>query len=235
MKWTDLQPQVRATILVALFVVAVVLLWVFFADPMRARLAGANAGIVAAESELEQIERQREQLERQFPGTSQDSAAERGEWLDSRDELLGRLGPESELPLLIESIVRLADAQGLEVFVTSEQIALVSGDEAAQGATVGTDRVIGRVPGAQVVPLNCRILGDYAATSRFISQVGQLGWVIEVDGLHMARSFPEVVTDLRLLIFFRPSTTGNGSDSGQVPGAGPGGSSVGARGGRGNG
>ncbi len=207
MSWSDLQPEVRAAILGMAVLFTALLLWLWFVQPMRAREASAAAEIGAAESQLDQMEREIESIPQAAP-------AERAAWQSSVDELLSRLGPESELTLLIESLVRLAEAEGVELFITSESASLVV---AASDTPPESARVIGAVPGASLVPLNCRLFGDFVATSRFIAQVGRLGWVAEVAGLDMQRVFPEVVTDLRLLVYFRPSasdaSSGNGAPS----------------------
>jgi hypothetical protein len=218
MSWSDLQPQVRAAILGTAVLVVALLLWLWFVQPMRARESGAASDIEAAESQLDQMEREIESIPQAAP-------AERAAWQSSNDELLSRLGPESELTLLIESLVRLGEAEGVELFITSETSTLVAGvgDTPSDSA-----RVIGAVPGASYVPLNCRVFGSFVATSRFVAQVGRLGWVAEVAGLEMQRAFPEVVTDLRLLVYFRPSGAGVSSGDG-APGRS--GGSVGAQGG----
>lgn len=218
MSWSDLQPQVRAAILGTAVLFVAVLLWLWFVQPMRARELAATNDIEAAESQLDQMERQIESIPQAAP-------AERAAWQSSNDELLSRLGPESELPLLIESLVRLGEAEGVELFITSENATPVAG----VGATPSeSSRVIGAVPGASFVPLNCRVFGDFVATSRFVAQVGRLGWVAEVEGLDMQRFFPELVTDLRLLVYFRPSAAGASSGD-ETPGRA--GGSVGAQGG----
>ena len=197
MNWSDLQPRARAAILAAAFVVALVLLWSLFVSPMRARAAAARTDLATAESQLEQIEREIESIP---PATD----AERRAWQGSIDELQSRLGPEAELPLFIESLVRLGDAQQVDVFITSEEATAV-GEEA--GVPAAVRRVIGSIPGARFVPLKVRAYGDYAATGRFVSQIGRLGWVTDIAALSMTRNFPEVTTEMRLVVFFRPSDT----------------------------
>ena len=221
MNWSDLQPEVRAAILGMAVLFAAIVLWMWFVQPMRAREASASNEIEAAESQLDQMEREIGSIPPAAP-------AERAAWQGSSDELLSRLGPESELTLLIESLVRLGEAEGVELFITSENVAPVAGAGGAAGAPADSARVIGAVPGASYVPLNCRLFGDFVATSRFVAQVGRLGWVAEIAGLDMQRAFPEVVTDLRLLVYFRPSANDASSGNGA-----PGGSrqSVGAQGG----
>ncbi len=204
MSWSDLQPQVRAAILGMAVLLLVILLWVWFVQPMRARESSATRDIEAAESQLDQMEREIESMPPAAP-------AERAAWQSSSDELLSRLGPESELTLMIESLVRLGEAEGVELFITSENAAPVAG---AGGPLAESARVIGAVPGARYVPLNCRLFGDFVVTSRFIAQVGRLGWVAEVAELEMQRAFPEVVTDLRLLVYFRPAATSASSGDG---------------------
>lgn len=215
MRWSDLQPQVRAAILVGGFVIAVVLVWVLFVAPMREREARLRAEIASSEAQLGRMEREIESIP---PAPAEEVAA----WQASEDELLSRLGPESDLPLFIESVVRLAETEGLEIFLTSETAGTL-GDPGAGGGSL-SETVIGAVPGAQFVPLNVRLYGDYAATGRFISQVGLLGRVVEVAGLHQQRAFPELHTDMRLIVFFRPSDADNGNGtaarSGGVPGQG---------------
>lgn len=207
MSWSDLQPQVRAAILGVTVLFVALLLWQWFVQPMRARESTASTNIEAAESQLDQMEREIEGIPLATP-------AERAAWQSTNDELLNRLGPESELTLMIESLVRLGEAEGVELFITSEATAPVTDGAGNDGAPAESARVIGAVPGASYVPLNCRLFGDFAAMSRFVIQVGRLGWVAEVAGLQMQRAFPEVVTDLRLLVYFRPSASADLSGNG---------------------
>jgi len=200
MRWHELQPQLRAAILVAGFLFVAIVVWSFFVSPMI-------QGRAAIQAQLAQTEAQLEAAEREVEGIVPPSAAEQSAWQRSQDELISRLGPESELPLLLESLTRLADAQNVEAFVTSGSAVRV--DESVQGGRAGlAQQVFASVPGARSVSLNIRGYGAYDAISRFLSQVGRLGWVVAIDEVAMARSFPEVVADARLIVFFRADTPG---------------------------
>ena len=201
MRWSELQPQVRAAILVAGFLFVAIVVWSYFVSPMI-------QGRSATQAQLAQIEAQLEAAEREVEGIVPPSAAEQSAWQGSQDELISRLGPESELPLLLESLTRLADAQNVEVFVTSGSSVRV--DAATQAARAGlAQQVFASVPGARSVSLNVRGYGAYDAISRFLSQVGRLGWVVAIDEVSMVREFPEVVADARLIVFFRSDTAGS--------------------------
>lgn len=206
MRWSELQPQVRAVILAAGFLFVALLIWNFFVSPMSTRRADAQA-------RLAQIERQLEAAEREAEGIVPPNEAERSSWQSSLDEMISRLGPESELPLLLESLTRLADAQGVEVFLTSGPSVRLDGDPQLAGQGGLARQVFGSVPGARSVVLNARTFGQYDAISRFLAQVGRLGWVIELDEVLMERSFPEVVADARMIVFFRADATGAASAS----------------------
>ena len=199
MRWSELQPQVRAAILLAAFVFVALLIWSFFVSPMTARRADARTRLTQVETQLEAAEREVESI---VPP----SEAERAAWQSSLDELISRLGPESELPLLLESMTRLADAQGVEVFLTSGTSVRVDQAAAVAGQAGLAQQVFAGVPGARSVVLNARSYGDYDAISRFLAQVGRLGWVVEIDEVLMERSFPEVVADARMIVFFRADT-----------------------------
>lgn len=229
MKGSDLQPQARAAIAAGVFVVLVVIAWIWFVGPTLAERATVRADFVTAESQLEQMEREIENI-------PQESESERAEWQRSRDELVSKLGPESELPLLIESLIRLAEAQGVEIFLSSESTVAVTARPVNGVAPSRLQSVIVTVPGSSMVPLECRLFGDYAAISRFISQTGRLGWVTEIAALSLERSFPEVVGQVRLNVYFRPSERDPGNGAGAL-GASSARSAgqLGARGGRGNG
>jgi Tfp pilus assembly protein PilO len=200
MKWSELQPQVRVAILVAGFLFVALLVWSYFAGPMLQSRSDAQA-------QLAQVEGQLEAAEREVEGVVPPSDAERAAWQGSQDELISRLGPESELPLLLESLTRLAEAQNVEVFVTSGASTGVAA--AANNAAAGLARqVFAAGPGSRSVELNVRGYGQYDTISRFISQTGRLGWVVEIASVAMTRSFPEVVADVRLVVFFRADTAG---------------------------
>lgn len=210
MRWSELTPQGRAAILAVVFVVIVFIAWTQVLSPLRTRAADVERDVTTAEQQLEQMEREIENV----PPASE---AERASWQESADELLARLAPESELPLLLESMMRLAESQGVEIFVTSESAATVGVAGGGVGASQ-SEQVLAAVPGARYVPLNCRIYGDYAATGRFLAQVGRLGWVTAFAGVSMERQFPELATDARVIVFFRPDATsqnGNGAETGQ--------------------
>lgn len=227
MSWSDLQPQARVAIAVGMFLVLVLLAWMWFVSPTLASRAAARGDIATAEAQLDQ-------MEREIEGTPQATERERADWQSSSDELMSRLGPEAELPLLIESLIRLAESQGVDIFLSSEAAMPVSGRSGRGVQPSQLQAVLGAVPGASFVPLDCRIYGDYASTSRFISQIGRLGWVTEIAGLVMERSFPEVVSSLRLIVYFRPTERNGGAGALGVSSGGNG-SRIGAQGGRGNG
>lgn len=204
MNWSDLQPGVRLAIMAVACVVVVVLVWTFVTTPLRASAANVVRDIASTEAQLEQIERQIEAV----PPASQ---AELTAWQNSRDALLGQLGPEAELPLFIEALVRLSEAQRIDAFV-----------DAAGGAAVGTagsqgqmpsqaEQVIGAISGTRRVALTVSAFGDYAAISRFVAQIGRLGWVTELGGVEMQRQFPEVMALVSVVVYFRADSAG-GSD-----------------------
>jgi Tfp pilus assembly protein PilO len=208
MKWSELQPQVRAAIAVAVVVLAVVLIWSWFVSPMRARLASAQTNLTQAESQLETIEREVESV-------PPPSDAERQAWQESQDEMVSRLGPESELPLLLESLTRLSEAQGVELFITSESSQTLAGGSNAGAQPTLAQRVLASIPDARTVGLECQMYGEYNAIGRFVSQVGRLGWMVEIADLAIERDFPEVSASTRLVVFFR-------SDAPSTPAAGDG-------------
>ena len=144
-------------------------------------------------------------------GGAASEQAEVTAWQNSRDALLGQLGPEAELPLFIEALVRLSEAQRIDAFVNT-----------AGGAAVGTagsrgqmpsqaEQVIGAISGTRRVALTVSAFGDYAAISRFVAQIGRLGWVTELGGVEMQRQFPEVMALVNVVVYFRADSAG-GSD-----------------------
>ena len=230
MSWSELDPRIRAAIALVAFLFLALLLWRFWVQPQR-------AGAAASAQQLEGVEAQLAGLTQQVSSVPPPTDAERAAWRATEDELYTRLGPQSELPLMIESLVRLADAQEIELFITTEDAAPVAANNAARqrlggpagaGTSSQTERVLAAVAGSGYLPLNCRIYGDFASTSRFLSQISRLGWVIEIASITMERSFPEVVSDVELRVFFRPSArsvdpgaTGAGDGaSGAFPGGG---------------
>ncbi len=78
--------------------------------------------------------------------------------------------------------------------------------------------------------MRLKVYGDFQSTSRFVSQVGRLGWVTDISSLTLARSFPEVVTEAVVIVYFRPTELDGaaGGSSGSMARAG-------GQGGRGNG
>lgn len=212
MSWSELSPQARAGLLVAIFVVLVLVLWTGLLSPLRGRAESSQRDIAIAEQQLEQ-------MEREIEGIPPASDADRAAWQASEDELLARLAPESELPLVLESLTRLAESQGIEIYITSEATSTIPGNMDGAGQSEG---VLAAVPGARYVPLRTRIYGDYAATSRFLAQAGRLGWVTAVAGVSMEREFPELVTDARLIVFFRPDAVAGNSAGTQSPAMAPG-------------
>lgn len=225
MNWNDLQPAVRVAIAVSVFVLVAVLVWVFFVGPMRARQATVRQDLTVAEQQLDQLE---QQIESVPPATETERAA----WQGSRDELVSRLGPEAELPLLLESLTRVADAQGVEIFVTSGAVTSVNAAAPQRGAgsaaTGQAERVLSSIPGASYVPLTIRAYGDYESIGRFIAQIGRLGWVTGFTGIVMQRDFPEIATDIGLNVYFRPSN-GQPGPGGFQGGAGVAGAQGGGR------
>ena len=211
MSWSDLQPQVRAAILGAAFILLLVFVWVWFVTPMRAGEAAARQDIVTAEAQLEQ-------MEREIEGIAPATDGERAAWQSSQDALMSRLGPESEVPLLLESIVRLAESQGVDVFITSGASAAVGLTQQGRGAPAPSpgQQTLATIPGAAYLTLSVKIFGDYESTSRFISQLGRLGWVTDISGITLTRSFPEVATAVGLVVFFRPSDNGSDGRPGAV-------------------
>ncbi len=203
MNWSDLRPGARLAIMAATFVVVVVLVWVFVVAPLRASEARVAGNIASAEGQLEQMERQIEAVPPASP-------AELTAWQNSRDALLGQLGPESELPLFIEAIVRLSEAQGIDAFVDGEDSAAFSqGQLPSQVA-----QVIGTIAGTRRVTLTITTFGDYAAISRFVAQIGRLGWVTELGGVEIERQFPEVMAQVSVIVYFRTESAGGANNSG---------------------
>ena len=203
MNWSQLSAGVRTAIAAVGCLLVLGLMWAFLVQPARARNVLAGREVATAEAQLES-------MDREIAAGSPVDDRERSSWQATQQELLVRLGPESELPLLIESLVRLAEAQGVDLFITSEGAQLVAAaaeanQRRAQQPPSRSERVLAGIPGSGFVPLNCRIFGDYVPTSRFLSQLGRLGWVMEISSLKMLRSFPEVATDLQLLVFYRPT------------------------------
>jgi Tfp pilus assembly protein PilO len=222
MNWSDLQPGVRALITVVGFLLAAVLLWVFVVAPLRSREADMSSQVTGAESRLEDMERQIESV----PPASQ---AELSAWQTSRDALYGQLGPESELPLFVEALVRLSDAQGIDAFVSAADAVDVGGAGTNQLPSQ-VEQVIGTIPGARRVPLVVSAFGDYAAISSFVAQIGRLGWVTELSGVEMMRQFPEVNAEIGVVVYFRADGGDNanrtpvGNGAGQPMGGQGGGS-----------
>lgn len=202
MNWSDLQPGVRPAIVVVAFVVLVVLVWTFVTVPLRASAANVVRDIASAEGQLEQIERQIEAV----PPASQSEVTA---WQNSRDALLGQLGPEAELPLFIEALVRLSEAQGIDAFVDAADGAPVGAANSQGGLSSQTEQVIGAIVGARRVSLMVSAFGDYAAISRFVAQIGRLGWVTELGGVEMQRQFPEVMAQVSVVVYFRADSAGD--------------------------
>jgi len=175
MNWSDLQPGVRVAIMAVASAVVVVLMWVFVVAPLRASEASIASDVAGAESQLEQ-------MERQIEAVPPESQAELTAWQNSRDALLGQLGPESELPLFVEALVRLSEAQGIDAFVETADAAAVGAISRQGQRPSQVEQVIGSVPGARRVSLSVAAFGDYAAISRFVAQIGRLGWVTELGG-----------------------------------------------------
>ncbi len=214
MNWSDLQPGVRVAIMTLAFVVVAVLVWVFVVAPLRASEANTSSQIASAESQLEQ-------LERQIEAVPPASDAELTAWQSSRDALLGQLGPESELPLFVEALVRLSEAQGVDAFVETTDVTSV-GAASGQGQLPSqVEQVIGAIRGARRVSLRVDAFGDYGAISRFVAQIGRLGWVTELGAVEMQRAFPEVAAQIGVVVYFRAAGA-NGPDGGaqQRPAAG---------------
>lgn len=203
MNWSDLHPGARLAIMAAAFVVVVILVWVFLVAPLRASAANVATNIESAEGQLEQLERQIEAV----PPASQ---AELTAWQNSRDALFGQLGPESELPLFIEALVRLSEAQGIDAFVEgADSAAFSQGQLPSQVA-----QVMGTIAGTRRVTLTVSTFGDYGAISRFVAQIGRLGWVTELGGVEMQRQFPEVMAQVSVIVYFRTGSAEGANNSG---------------------
>lgn len=200
MSWSELQPPVRAAIAAAAAVLVLVLVWVWFVSPMLDRRATVTADNATAQSQLEQFEREIESI----PPAGD---AERAAWRSSSDELLSRLGPESEVPFFLESLARLAESQSVDIFVTSGGAELVaSGQGGRPSAPPSRSQIVlSSIAGVRVLPLDVSAFGEYEPTSRFIAQIGRLGWVTEITAVNMGRDFPEVATSIALNVYFRPS------------------------------
>ncbi len=214
MNWSDLQPGVRVAIMAFGCVVVAVLVWVFVVAPLRASEASTASQVTGAESQLDQ-------MERQIEAVPPESQAELTAWQNSRDALLGQLGPESELPLFVEALVRLSEAQGIDAFVdAADSSALGAG--APQGQLPSqVEQIIGAIPGARRVSLRVAAFGDYGAISRFVAQIGRLGWVTELGGVEMQREFPEVAAQIGVVVYFRAAgAAGSGGAAQQRSGAG---------------
>jgi len=213
MNWSDLQPGVRLAIMAVGFAMVAVLVWIFVVAPLRVSESDTGREITTAESQLEQMERQIESVPPESP-------AELTAWQNSRDALFGQLGPESELPLFVEALVRLSEAQGVDAFVNAADAAAV-GDANAQGQPSQAEQIIGAIPGARRVSLQVDAFGDYAAISRFVAQIGRLGWVTELGSVEMQREFPEVAAQIAVVVYFRATDAGSAGGAGQQrPGAG---------------
>lgn len=190
MTWSDLHPNARVAILAAGFLLLILLLWSFVVAPLRAAEADTRTRITSAEAQLEQMERR---IEAVPPASAEEQRA----WQSSSDALLGQLGPESEMPLFIEALVRLAEAQGVDAFLTAD------GASASEPSGNATEQVLGAVPGTRRIELSVQAYGDHAGISRFLSQIGRLGWVTEIAGADLARSFPEVSARIVVRVYFR--------------------------------
>jgi Tfp pilus assembly protein PilO len=208
MTWSDLQPGVRAAILVATFVVVLLLVWSFVLAPLWARQASLASQLAAAEGQLTQMERQ---IEAVPPATQQELA----DWQTSGDALFSQLGPESELPLFIEALVRLSESQGVDAFVSAADASDVSAGSG--GLASQTEQVLGAIRGARRVPLMVSAFGDYAGMSRFVAQIGRLGWVTELGGVEMVRAFPEMAAEIIVVVYFR-AASGDVASASSAPG-----------------
>ena len=201
MTWSDLQPAVRAAILAVGALLVILLVWMFVVSPLSARAADLTTQADAAENRLEQLERQVEAV----PPASQ---AELTAWQNSENAMLGQLGPESELPLFIEMLIRASESEGVDAFIGATSASDVA---ALEGLASQTEQVLGTIPGARRVALTVTAFGDYAAIGRFVSQVGRQGWVTELGGVQMFRSFPEVAAEISVIVYFRAGQAGTAS------------------------
>jgi len=214
MNWSDLQPGVRVAIMAVGCLVIAMLVWIFLVAPLRASEADAGTQIAAAESQLEQ-------MERQIEAVPPETQAELSAWQNSRDALFGQLGPESELPLFVEALVRLSEAQGIDAFVAAADAAMVGANDPQAQLPSQTEQVIGAIPGARRVSLRVEAFGDYGAISRFVAQIGRLGWVTELASVEIQREFPEVAALIDVVVYFRAEGAGSPEGAGQQrPGAG---------------
>jgi Tfp pilus assembly protein PilO len=222
MTWSDLQPQARAAILAVACIAVLLLVWTLAVSPLRSHRANLAVQVDGTETQLEQMERQ---IEAVPPATQ----AELSAWQESRDTLLGQLGPESELPLFVEALVRLSEAQGVDAFVSAtDAIDVTPGGQG--GVASQTEQVIGAIPGARRVPVMVSAFGDYAALGSFIAQIGRLGWVTELGGVEIQRTFPEVASKVVVIVYFRADSAAGAGTSNARQGAGVG-QPMGAQGG----
>jgi len=206
MNWSDLQPGVRVAIMAIAIVVVSVLAWALVVAPLRASEARVASEMAAAEDSLEQFERQIEAV-------APESPAELTAWQNSRDALYGQLGPESELPLFVEALVRLSEAQGIDAFVDTAGAAGVAASGGQAQMPSQAEQVIGTIPGAKRVSLRVDAFGDYAAIGRFVAQIGRLGWVTELGDIEMKREFPEVSAQIGVVVYFRAAGAAGSGDA----------------------
>ncbi|NKB87572.1 MAG: hypothetical protein GKS06_05075 [Acidobacteria bacterium] len=192
MSWSEISPQIRLVILVALVVVGAFVLWSFVVAPLRASAATAGQDAQVAVDRLEQIERQIEAIP---PATQGEPAA----WQASNDQVFALLGPETDLPVFVETVTRAADALGVEAYVT------IADSQAVQPTPNGksTEQVIGTVRGARRIEFSILAFGDYDALGRFVGEIGRLGWVAEFGPVELWREFPEIVADMTVGVYFR--------------------------------
>lgn len=198
MSWSDLPYAARMGIVAGAFLLVVVLLWVLLIAPLGPELARLGRDIELAESQVAD-------MRREISAVAPPTAAEQASWDATADELYRRLGPESELALLIEAMVRLSESQGVDLYLTTDTAVPVS----AAGEDVEPSRamrVLSDFDDAVFVPLSCRVYGDHEGIGRFVAGLSRLGWVIEIGGMTLERQFPDVAGSLRLRAYFRATS-----------------------------
>lgn len=208
--WNELPLAARTAIVAAGFLLVVILVWQFFVAPLGPRAARLQSQIDSEEAQLRN-------MEREIEGIRPASSGERQAWEATARELASRVGPEPELALLIESLVREADSRGIELYLTTgspvavgaEQGARAGARQAGQAPESRTLQVMNDVERTRYVPITARIYGDYEPIGRFVSGLSRLDWVLEIQSMTLERAFPEVLAEIGLRVYFRgPAASG---------------------------
>lgn len=213
MNWDELPVAARYAIVAAGFLLVVILIWQFLVAPLGPRAVRLQTEIDSAESQLRSMEGEIDSIP---PAT----AGERQAWEATAEELYSRVGPEPELALLIETLVREADDQGIELYLTTAAPVTVGEAEAAnrrergQGPESRTLQVMADVDRTRYVPITARIYGDYGRIGRFVAGLSRLDWVLEIQSMTMERAFPEVLAEIGLRVYFQGAAGGD-RESGQ--------------------